>query len=116
MNCNRDRYEQRLETTINDGDENYPALFVLNSSPSSMGIELTVWKDGHEVRYDGGGQLLRKSTSNGVTNLYYSGSYAWNGGVYPNSVNLPQYGGLELRLGLDCARDTVITERVIFGT
>ncbi|MDQ4145819.1 MAG: sigma-70 family RNA polymerase sigma factor [Actinomycetota bacterium] len=111
VDCDTMKVHQRLDTTIHDGDSVHPALFVFTSGA----VELTVWKNGHEVGYTGGASLVKKSSSKGALALSYRGSYGWNGTGHPKNVNLPDSGRLEVDLILDCTKGSVVTETVVFG-
>jgi len=111
VDCAATRVEQRLQSQISYDGQLYPALFTFASGQ----MTLTVTKDDHEVGYNGGGEIITKTTAKGYMNLVYAGSYGWDGRGHPGSANLPYSGTFRAELRLDCARVSVITESLAFG-
>ena len=111
VDCVSKKVTQRLDTTIADGETSYPIAFTFSSGELTM----LVTKNGHQVGYDGGGGLTSSAITKGVMTLTYHGSYAWDGRGYPNSASLPEYGWYRAEFKLDCARNSVVQETVVFG-
>ena len=119
VSCTKDVLDQRLETVVEDDDSpvTYPALLELHWGPASKGaltLELTVWKNGHEVYYSGTGELVDGAYGDGKRELRFMGNY---GTLNPNAQNMdmPASGRFTAGLALDCAALSVITESVVLG-
>jgi RNA polymerase sigma-70 factor (ECF subfamily) len=104
---------QKMEIIVTAGDESFPGLVRLDVD-SSFGFELTVWKDGHEIYYTGGGPLISSQRSGNYLDMAFHGSF----GTYSDNyevVGLPKGGSFDASLSLDCTAGSVITERVVFA-
>jgi RNA polymerase sigma-70 factor, ECF subfamily len=122
LNCTRDQIEQSLDTVVDDDDSGvtFPANLRLHwGNPSApkgrLGLELTVWKNGHEIYYSGTGDLVGGSYSGSERKVEFMGNY---GTMNPEAKNmdLPSSGRFSATLTLDCAALSVITESVVLGS
>jgi RNA polymerase sigma-70 factor, ECF subfamily len=112
--CDSLHVSQRLETVIAYGSSSYPALLVLDLG-STVSLDLTVYKDGRQVRYVGGGPMISNSRDGDTFSLQYSGSYG-SGGNAASLAGLPASGRFDAALTLDCATLSVVTESVVLAT
>lgn len=119
VSCTKDVLDQRLETVVEDDDSTatYPAVLQLHwggSHGATLSLELTVWKNGHEIYYSGNGELVDGSYGEGQRSMRFMGNY----GTYSDqakNMDLPTSGHFSAGLTLDCAALSVITESVVLG-
>ena len=119
VSCSKDVLDQRLETAVEDDDSGgtHPALLELSWGPETQGLlslELTVWKNGHEIYYSGTGDLVDGSFADGRREMQFVGNYGTFNEQAKN-MDLPASGRFSARLTLDCAALSVITESVVLG-
>ncbi len=116
VDCSTSTVQQQYKALISDGDAAYSAqvdIDVDGTTPPQLYV--IVWKNGYEVRYNGGAPKAETAISGGQMVIRFEGSYSWTGGVPPNSVGLPDYGRFHAKLTLDCATTSVITESLTFS-
>ena len=119
VSCSKDQLDQRLETVVEDDDSavTYPAVLVLNwdaATASALSMELTVWKNGHEIYYSGTADLADGSYPEGQRKMSFMGNYGTLN-EQARSMDLPTSGRFTAALTLDCAALSVITESVVLG-
>ncbi len=115
VDCDPVAVEQRLETTFSDGDTSYPAVLSLDADGSSIAIGLSIWKDGHEIYYTGGGSITGWSRSGSDLYLEFAGTYRTGNKEAEDSLGLPGSGNFDVRLELDCAWSELVSESVVFS-
>lgn len=113
VDCSALSVHQDLTTTISDGTAAYPISMTLDFH-SSFGIDFTISKDGHDVRYSGGATMLSMHKGSQVTEFEFRGSYG-TGSEGASRADLPESGLFTAKLALDCDTSRVITEKLVFA-
>lgn len=119
LDCARQTMDQSFETTLWDGATGYPARVLFGASASAGRLQVSLTKDGKEFRYSSwGGQPTATWVVEGnKVSVEVSGEYGtlWDS-PDPTSAQLPASGTFSVKVALDCAASTVITQGVTLAT
>jgi RNA polymerase sigma factor (sigma-70 family) len=115
VDCDPIDVVQRLESTFADGADSYPAVFSLRANSSSVSIQLSIWKEGREIYYSGGGSLTGGTRTGDQLVLEFTGSYRTGNQEARDSLGLPDSGDFRATMTLDCAWSELISETVTFS-